>query len=84
MRDQHEPTMFAVRDLVKDLGLALDDYERANAAVPLTREARALFAETASESSDLDISAIVNAYSSRDRGPQDAEPLRARGAKPSV
>jgi 3-hydroxyisobutyrate dehydrogenase-like beta-hydroxyacid dehydrogenase len=76
--------MFAVRDLVKDLGLALDEYERANAAVPLTREARALFAETASESSDLDISAIVNAYSSRDRGPQDAEPLRARGAKPSV
>jgi 3-hydroxyisobutyrate dehydrogenase-like beta-hydroxyacid dehydrogenase len=62
MRDQHEPTMFAVHDLVKDLGLALDVYERANAAVPLTREARALFAETASESDDLDISAIVNAY----------------------
>jgi 3-hydroxyisobutyrate dehydrogenase len=76
MRDQHEPTMFAVRDLVKDLGLALDLYERANAAVPLTREARALFAETASESNDLDISAIVNAYSSGDRGPQNAEPLR--------
>jgi hypothetical protein len=38
-------------------------YERANAAVPLTRETRALFAETASESGDLDISAIVNAYS---------------------
>jgi 3-hydroxyisobutyrate dehydrogenase-like beta-hydroxyacid dehydrogenase len=76
MRDQHEPTMFAVRDLVKDLGLALDLYERANAAVPLTREARALFAETASESNDLDISAIVNAYSSGNRGPQNAEPLR--------
>src|SRR2546427_1088738 len=64
MRGQHEPTMFAVRDLVKDLGLALDLYERANAAVPLTREARALFAETAAESNDLDISAIVNAYAS--------------------
>jgi 3-hydroxyisobutyrate dehydrogenase-like beta-hydroxyacid dehydrogenase len=76
MRDKHEPTMFAVRDLVKDLGLALDLYERANAAVPLTREARALFAETASESNDLDISAIVNAYSSGNRGPQNAEPLR--------
>ncbi len=64
MRNQHAPTMFAVHDLVKDLGLALEMYERANAAVPLTREARALFAETASESNDLDISAIVNAYAS--------------------
>jgi 3-hydroxyisobutyrate dehydrogenase len=67
MRDEHEPTMFAVRDLVKDLGLALDLYDRANAAVPLTRETRELFAETASESSDLDISAIVSAYASGNR-----------------
>jgi 3-hydroxyisobutyrate dehydrogenase-like beta-hydroxyacid dehydrogenase len=76
MRGQHEPTMFAVHDLVKDLGLALDVYERANAAVPLTQEVRALFAETASESSDLDISAIVNAYSGRTPGPQNVESLR--------
>jgi 3-hydroxyisobutyrate dehydrogenase len=76
MRDQHEPTMFAVHDLVKDLALALDVYERANAAVPLTRETRALFAETASESNDLDISAIVHAYASGSRGPRNAEPLR--------
>jgi 3-hydroxyisobutyrate dehydrogenase len=75
MRDQHEPTMFAVHDLVKDLDLALDLYERASAPVPLTREVRALFAETAAESTDLDISAIVNAYSSRDRGPRSAESL---------
>ena len=73
MRDQHEPTMFAVHDLVKDLGLALDVYERANAAVPLTQEVRALFAETASDSGDLDISAIVNAYSSGNARPQTAE-----------
>src|SRR5438876_4338561 len=76
MRDQHTPTMFAVHDLVKDLGLALEVYERANAAVPLTREARALFAETASESSDLDISAIVNAYSGGSRAPQNVASLR--------
>jgi 3-hydroxyisobutyrate dehydrogenase-like beta-hydroxyacid dehydrogenase len=68
--------MFAVHDLVKDLDLALDVYERASAAVPLAREARAIFAETAAESSDLDISAIVNAYSSGDRGTQNAEPRR--------
>jgi 3-hydroxyisobutyrate dehydrogenase-like beta-hydroxyacid dehydrogenase len=67
MRDKHEPTMFAVRDLAKDLGLALDVYDRANAAVPLTRATRELFDETASASSDLDISAIVTAYSSGNR-----------------
>ena len=82
MRDQHEPTMFAVHDLLKDLGLALDLYDRANAAVPLTREARALFAETASESGDLDISAIVNAYASGNRGrleKNDANEMSAPG-----
>lgn len=67
MRDRHEPTMFAVRDLVKDLSLALEMYEGANAAVPLTRATRGLFEETASESSDLDISAVVSAYASGDR-----------------
>src|SRR5207302_1935715 len=63
-------------DLVKDLGLALEVFERTNAAVPLTREARSLFAETASESSDLDISAIVNAYSGGSRSPQNVASLR--------
>jgi 3-hydroxyisobutyrate dehydrogenase len=76
MRGQHEPTMFAVHDLLKDLGLALDVYERAGAAVPLTQEVRALFTDTASESGDLDISAIVNAYSGGTRGPQSVESLR--------
>ena len=76
MRGQHEPTMFAVHDLLKDLDLALDIYEHTNAAVPLARETRALFAETASGSNDLDISAIVNAYSGGNRGEQKAEPLR--------
>src|SRR5438132_1912548 len=38
MRDKHEPTMFAVHDLVKDLGLALEADERANAALPLAPE----------------------------------------------
>jgi len=35
--------------------------------VPLTRETRELFDETASASSDLDISAIVTAYASGNR-----------------
>lgn len=73
MRGQHEPTMFAVHDLVKDLDLALEVYERAKANVPLSREVRALFADTASQSSDLDISAVVNEYSRGERGLRNAE-----------
>jgi len=76
MRGKHAPTMFAVRDLVKDLGLALEVYEHVHAAVPLTSEARVLFTETAAESSDLDISAIVNAYPTGDRASQTTEMVR--------
>jgi 3-hydroxyisobutyrate dehydrogenase len=79
MRGQHEPTMFAVRDLVKDLGLALELYKRANAAVPLTSEARDVFTETDAEWGDLDISAIVNAYSTRSRRRQHTTPVDSTG-----
>jgi 3-hydroxyisobutyrate dehydrogenase-like beta-hydroxyacid dehydrogenase len=61
LRDQHQPTMFAVRDLVKDLDLALDLYRRAQVPVPLTHTTRELFAEVLPGSSDLDISAIIRA-----------------------
>jgi 3-hydroxyisobutyrate dehydrogenase-like beta-hydroxyacid dehydrogenase len=69
LREQYEPTLFAVRDLVKDLGLALDVYRRANATVPLTLDTRALFADIAPGADNLDISAIVKRYTaSRRRG----------------
>jgi 3-hydroxyisobutyrate dehydrogenase-like beta-hydroxyacid dehydrogenase len=58
LQDEHTPTMFAVRDLVKDLDLGLHAYGDAGVATPLTREAHALFARTMHESADLDISAI--------------------------
>ena len=56
---QHTPTMFAVRDLVKDLSLALDAYGKAGVEAPLTREAREPFAGAMRESADLDISAVA-------------------------
>ena len=62
MRDRHEPAMFAVHDLIKDLSLAMDVYDRAKSAAPLTRETRELFEKTSARSGDLDISAIVTAY----------------------
>jgi 3-hydroxyisobutyrate dehydrogenase-like beta-hydroxyacid dehydrogenase len=60
LHDQHTPTMFAVRDLVKDLDLGLSVYDEHGADTPLTRQARQLYAETMRESADLDISAVVS------------------------
>jgi 3-hydroxyisobutyrate dehydrogenase len=62
LRQQYEPTMFAVRDLIKDLELALGVYRHADTAVPLTLETLALFADITPGSNDLDISAIVKRY----------------------
>jgi 3-hydroxyisobutyrate dehydrogenase len=59
LNDQHTPTMFAVRDLVKDLDLALRVYGEQGVRTPLTTQARELFAETMDESADLDISAVA-------------------------
>jgi 3-hydroxyisobutyrate dehydrogenase-like beta-hydroxyacid dehydrogenase len=61
----HEPTMFAMRDLLKDLDLALAFYRSAAPSdVPLTSVTRELVAGVASQAPDLDISAIVKAYAS--------------------
>jgi 3-hydroxyisobutyrate dehydrogenase-like beta-hydroxyacid dehydrogenase len=62
LQGQYEPTMFAIRDLIKDLELALDVYRRANAEVPLTIETRALFEDITPQADNLDISAIVKRY----------------------
>jgi 3-hydroxyisobutyrate dehydrogenase len=59
LHDQHTPTMFAVRDLVKDLNLGERIYDERGAPTPLTRLTRELYTETMPESADLDISAIV-------------------------
>jgi len=67
----HEPTMFAMRDLLKDLDLALAFYRSAApSAVPLTSLTREMVAGVASTAPDLDISAIVNAYVSDTAGAQ--------------
>jgi hypothetical protein len=69
--------MFAIRDMLKDLDLGLALYEPdpiATANVPLTSLTRVLFARVSSQTPDLDISAIVNAYSTeRPMEPQKQE-----------
>jgi 3-hydroxyisobutyrate dehydrogenase-like beta-hydroxyacid dehydrogenase len=62
LEDQHTPTMFAVRDLVKDLDLALHTYGDTADAMPLTRAARERFAATMADAPDLDISAIASSH----------------------
>lgn len=60
--DRHQPALFAVRDLEKDLNLALDMYSQGRLPTPLTLEARELFADVMATSADDDISAIVERY----------------------
>lgn len=59
LHDQHTPTTFAVRDLVKDLDLGLRVFGEHDVPTPFTRQARELYAEAMPEDADLDISAIV-------------------------
>jgi 3-hydroxyisobutyrate dehydrogenase-like beta-hydroxyacid dehydrogenase len=59
LHDQHTPTMFAVRDLVKDLDLGLHAFDESGAPSLLTLRARELYEKAMRESADLDISAVV-------------------------
>jgi len=78
VRNIHEPTMFAVRDILKDLDLALALYQRApgvGSRVPLTAMTRELYAGVAARKPDQDISAIVTAYSTSLHARQAEEEL---------
>jgi 3-hydroxyisobutyrate dehydrogenase len=59
LHHQHTPTMFAVRDLVKDLDLGLHEFDEHGTPIPLTREARTVYAAAMHEFADLDISAVI-------------------------
>jgi 3-hydroxyisobutyrate dehydrogenase-like beta-hydroxyacid dehydrogenase len=74
VRNVHQPPMFAMRDILKDLdlGLALLQPVRGSGStVPFTSLARELFARVASQAPDLDITAIVKAYSRSRYGDAD-------------
>lgn len=57
---RHQPTQFAVRDLQKDLNLALQLFAGPGLATPVTALARDLVARTAAREPDLDISAVID------------------------
>ena len=60
--DRHSPTLFALRDLSKDLGLAGALFDRLAAQVPITRQAAELVRAAAAETPDLEITAVVRPY----------------------
>jgi 3-hydroxyisobutyrate dehydrogenase-like beta-hydroxyacid dehydrogenase len=62
LEDRHEPTMFALRDLRKDLDLALNAFHRVDAHVPITALVREWVDEAAAADADLDISAVIRRY----------------------
>jgi 3-hydroxyisobutyrate dehydrogenase len=69
--DRQAPALFALRDLAKDLDLALALDGRSAADVPLTRLARSLVIEAAQQTGDLEITSVVRRYRS-------ASPSRSR------
>jgi 3-hydroxyisobutyrate dehydrogenase/2-hydroxy-3-oxopropionate reductase len=64
LEDRHTPPQFALRDLRKDLDLALALFGRSAAGTPLTRSARDLVSAAAAATPDLDISAVARLYRS--------------------
>jgi 3-hydroxyisobutyrate dehydrogenase-like beta-hydroxyacid dehydrogenase len=62
IEDRHSPTMFALRDLLKDVDLALALFGRSGADTPLTHSSSKLVSAAAAETPDLDISAVARRY----------------------
>jgi 3-hydroxyisobutyrate dehydrogenase-like beta-hydroxyacid dehydrogenase len=60
--NRNQTTLFALRDLRKDLDLALSLFHRVDAHVPLTALVREAVDEAAAADADLDISAVIRRY----------------------
>jgi 3-hydroxyisobutyrate dehydrogenase-like beta-hydroxyacid dehydrogenase len=74
LEDRHEPTLFALRDLRKDLDLAIGLFGRSAVPTPLTSDARELVADAAAEYGDLDITAVIRPYRDVDARIPDTRP----------
>jgi 3-hydroxyisobutyrate dehydrogenase len=58
----HSPTLFAVRDLVKDLDLALQLFHSGGSSTPLVAVTRELVHEVEADSGHLDLTAVSERY----------------------
>ena len=71
---RYQPTLFALRDLHKDLDLALDVFRRSAADVPLTALVRRLVDEAMPTGADLDITAVTARYRRADAAARNTRP----------
>jgi 3-hydroxyisobutyrate dehydrogenase/2-hydroxy-3-oxopropionate reductase len=62
LENRHDPAMFAMRDLRKDLDLAVDMFGRSAGRTPLTAVGRQLVVAAAGADPDLDITVAIRAY----------------------
>jgi 3-hydroxyisobutyrate dehydrogenase/2-hydroxy-3-oxopropionate reductase len=62
LENRHEPSLFALRDLRKDLDLAVDLFGRSGGRTPLTAASRDLIVAAAGTDPDLDITAAIRPY----------------------
>jgi 3-hydroxyisobutyrate dehydrogenase-like beta-hydroxyacid dehydrogenase len=69
IEDLHTPPQFALRDLRKDLDLALALFGRSAAHTPLTRSSSELISAAAAVNPDFDISAVARPYRQGERSP---------------
>jgi 3-hydroxyisobutyrate dehydrogenase-like beta-hydroxyacid dehydrogenase len=69
IEDRHTPTMFALRDLGKDLDLALALFGQSSSPTPLTHSSGELVGSAAEATPDLDITAVIRPYRQGQRSP---------------
>jgi 3-hydroxyisobutyrate dehydrogenase-like beta-hydroxyacid dehydrogenase len=62
LEDRHQPAQFAVRDLRKDVRLALHMFEASGAAVPLTTRISSRVDDATAGWANDDITAVIRAY----------------------
>jgi 3-hydroxyisobutyrate dehydrogenase-like beta-hydroxyacid dehydrogenase len=80
VENRHEPSMFALRDLRKDLDLAVGLFEPSEIQTPMTAQARQLVAVAASRYGDSDITAVERPY----RQTQPAPAAPTSGVSPAA
>lgn len=78
VENRHEPTLFALRDLRKDLDLALALFDTTAARTPLTRSSSELVSAAAALTPDSDISAVARPYRQVGGSPKQVAAAAAR------
>ncbi len=73
LEDRHEPALFTVRDLRKDVHLALEMFARAAASTPITAAAASRVDETSERWPGLDITAVIRAYHPQEQSRSSAD-----------